>query len=65
LSDEEVDTAVGIMFRQVSDDYESGKIDLIGFTSEAGIQDRLWDIAGALVEDAIFIPDDGTAVVRL
>lgn len=65
LSDEEADEAVGIVFRQVSDDYESGKIDLIGFTSEASLQDRLWDLAGGIVKDAVFIPDDGSLVVRL
>jgi hypothetical protein len=65
LSDEEADRAVGIVFRQISDDYESGNIELIGYVSEANLQDRLWDIAGAIVEDAVFIPDDGSMVVRL
>lgn len=65
LSDEEADTAVGIVFRQISDDYESGKIELFFQGSEAQLQDELWDMASAIVEDAIFIPDDGAMVVRL
>ena len=70
LTDEEVDTAVGIVRRELSDDYESGKIDILygGDSSgldEAALQDALWDLAGAMVKDATFIPDDGTRVVRL
>lgn len=65
LSDEEADIAVGKVFRSVSDDYESGKIELFFQGSEAALQDELWDIASAIVKDATFIPDDGTMVVRL
>ena len=65
LTDEEADTAVGIVFRQISDDYESGKIELFFQGSEAQLQDELWYMASAIVEDAIFVPDDGAMVVRL
>lgn len=65
LTDEEADEAVGIVFRQVSDDYESGKIELIFQGSEAALQDELWSIASGIVENAVFIPDDGAYVVRL
>ena len=69
LSDEEADEAIGKLFREVSDDYETGKIDVIypadNLRTEETLQDTLWDFAGALAREAVYIPDDGSKVVRL
>jgi hypothetical protein len=66
LTDEEGDRAVGIVRQQLAEDYDNGKIDLLfGWNSEEELQDYLWDIASGIVEHAVFIPDDGTYVVRL
>lgn len=66
LTDEEADAAVGIIRAKLAKDYDEGRIDvLFGYNSEEELQDYLWDIAGGIAENAVFIPDDGTYVVRL
>lgn len=66
LADEEADAAIGKIRQQLVEDYDNGRIDvLFGYNSEAELQDYLWDIAGGIAENAVFIPDDGTYVVRL
>lgn len=65
LTPEEQDTAVEILFKVISEDYESGKIELIDARSEEDIAVQCWNHAGAIAQDCTYIPDDGTPVVRL
>jgi hypothetical protein len=66
LTDEEADKAIGIIRKNLSDRYERGDIDLLfDYRTEDELQDALWDIAGGIAESAVFVPDDGTYIVRL
>lgn len=65
LSPEEQDTAIEILFKAISEDYESGKIEFIGITSEEDLTAQEWAAAGAIAQDTMYLPDDGTPIVRL
>ena len=41
------------------------KVNKTAWRSNEAIMDYVWDIAGMLAEDAIYIPENGSMVVRL
>lgn len=65
LDADEQDVAVQRVFEMHSNDYESGKIELIGPLTEEELQATLWANAGAIAASACYIPDDGSLIVRI